>query len=77
MYRLQKNKCPKSAQDLKAAGIIQKITKDPWGQDYVIKCPGEHGPVDITSLGKDGEVSDDDINSWDENLGEGAEKEES
>lgn len=76
MYRLQKNKCPKSAQDLKAAGIIQKITKDPWGQDYVIKCPGEHGPVDITSLGKDGEASDDDINSWDENLGEGAEKEE-
>lgn len=77
MYRLQKNKCPKSAQDLKAAGIIQKITKDPWGQDYVIKCPGEHGPVDITSLGKDGEVSEDDINSWDENLGEGTEKEES
>lgn len=76
MYRLQKNKCPKSAQDLKAAGIIQKITKDPWGQDYVIKCPGEHGPVDISSFGKDGEASDDDINSWDENLGEDSEKKE-
>jgi general secretion pathway protein G len=77
MYRLQKNKCPKSAQDLKAAGIIQKVTKDPWGQDYVIKCPGEHGPVDITSPGKDGEVgSDDDINSWDENLAEDTDKKE-
>jgi general secretion pathway protein G len=77
MYRLQKNKCPKSAQDLKAAGIIQKITKDPWGQDYVIKCPGEHGPVDISSPGKDGEIGgEDDINSWDENLGEESEKAE-
>jgi general secretion pathway protein G len=76
MYRLQKNKCPKSAQDLKAAGIIQKITKDPWGADYVIKCPGEHGPVDISSPGKDGTIgNEDDINSWDENLGEGDEKE--
>lgn len=77
MYRLQKNKCPKSAQDLKAAGIIQKITKDPWGADYVIKCPGEHGSVDITSPGKDGQLgSEDDINSWDENL-EGGEAEKS
>jgi general secretion pathway protein G len=75
MYRLQKNKCPKSAQDLKAAGIIQRVTKDPWGNDYVIKCPGEHGPTDISSAGKDGEIgTDDDINSWDEELGE-AEKE--
>jgi general secretion pathway protein G len=78
MYRLQKNKCPKSAQDLKAAGILQKLTKDPWGNDYVIKCPGEHGPVDISSPGKDGEIGgEDDINSWDEDLGQKDEKEES
>lgn len=71
MYRLQKNKCPKTAQDLKAAGILQRITKDPWGGEYVFKCPGEHGPVDITSAGKDGEMgTDDDINSWDEDIGE-------
>lgn len=77
MYRLQKNKCPKSAQDLKAAGIITKITKDPWGADYVIKCPGEHGAVDISSAGKDGQAgNEDDINSWDDDLGEGEEKEE-
>ena len=71
MYQLQKNKCPKSVQDLKAAGIIKKITKDPWNKDYEIKCPGEHGAVDISSAGKDGQMgTDDDINSWDENLGE-------
>jgi general secretion pathway protein G len=76
MYRLQKNKCPKTAQDLKAAGIIQKITKDPWGNDYVFKCPGEHGPVDISSAGKDGEMgTEDDINSWDDDLGETPEEE--
>lgn len=71
MYRVSKNKCPKSVQELKAAGIIAKVTKDPWGNDYTLKCPGEHGPVDISSNGKDGEAgTDDDINSWDENVGE-------
>jgi general secretion pathway protein G len=71
MYRLSKNKCPKSVQDLKAAGIIARVTKDPWGNDFVIKCPGEHGAVDITSNGKDGEAgTEDDINSWDDNVGE-------
>jgi general secretion pathway protein G len=71
MYRVAKNKCPKSVQELKAAGIIAKVTKDPWGNDYVFKCPGEHGPVDISSNGKDGEAgTEDDINSWDEDLGE-------
>ncbi|HVI00058.1 MAG TPA: type II secretion system protein GspG [Enhygromyxa sp.] len=78
MYRLQKNKCPKTVQDLKAAGVVAKVTKDPWGQDYVIKCPGEHGPVDISSPGKDGQAgNEDDINSWDEDLGEAAEGEKS
>ena len=67
MYQLQKGKCPKSTQDLKAAGIISKVTKDPWGADYEIKCPGEHGSVDISSAGKDGQMgNEDDINSWDE-----------
>ena len=71
MYRLYKNKCPKTIQDLKAAGIVAKVTKDPWGNDYVLKCPGEHDAVDISSNGKDGEAgTDDDINSWDENVGE-------
>ncbi len=75
MYKLSKNKCPKSAQDLKAAGIIARVTKDPWGNDYVFKCPGEHGTVDISSNGKDGEAgTEDDINSWDEETGEASEE---
>ncbi|MCA9681163.1 MAG: type II secretion system protein GspG [Myxococcales bacterium] len=67
MYQIQKNKCPKSIEDLKAAGIIKKITKDPWGNDYVLKCPGEHDSVDISSGGPDGQLgNEDDVNSWDE-----------
>lgn len=67
MYQLQKKgKCPKTPQDLKAAGVTKKVNKDPWGNDYVIKCPGEHSDVDISSPGADGELgNEDDINSWD------------
>ncbi|EDM81068.1 general secretion pathway protein G [Plesiocystis pacifica SIR-1] len=65
MYQIQKNKCPKSVQDLKAAGIIKKVTKDPWGGEYTIKCPGEHGSVDIFSAGEDQqEGNEDDVVSW-------------
>jgi general secretion pathway protein G len=71
MYRLHKGECPKTTQDLLAAGIIKRMTKDPWGSDYVFTCPGEHGAVDISSPGKDRKLgTEDDVNSWDEHLGE-------
>lgn len=67
-YRMQKNKCPTGLQDLKTAGIISKVTKDAWGSDYIIKCPGDEGRVvDIISNGPDGKPGGgDDINSWDD-----------
>ncbi|NVB36714.1 type II secretion system protein GspG [Pseudenhygromyxa sp. WMMC2535] len=75
MYQIQRNDCPKSVEDLKAAGIIKKVTKDPWGQPYEIKCPGEHGSVDITSGGKDKTIgTEDDVNSWDEDKPEEEDK---
>lgn len=66
MYQVQKKgKCPKSMQELKAAGIVKKVKEDPWGTEYKIKCPGENNNVDISSAGKDKEFgTDDDINSW-------------
>ena len=66
MYMLEKNgKCPKDLADLKAAGVIKKVSKDPFGKDYILTCPGEHGQVDVVSLGPDGEPGgDDDITSW-------------
>lgn len=44
------------------------IPKDPWDHDYNYQSPGEHGPYDVYSFGKDntpgGEGEDADIVSW-------------
>ena len=71
-YMLQKRgKCPKSLQDLKAAGIVDKISKDPWGNDFEIKCPGEKTSVDVISPGPDGELgTPDDIANYHDEVGE-------
>lgn len=48
--------------------LTKEIPKDPWGNDYVYKNPGEHGPYDLMSYGMDGapggEGNDLDIVSW-------------
>jgi general secretion pathway protein G len=71
-YMLQKRgKCPKNLQELKASGIASRISKDPWGNDYNILCPGEHSTVDVISPGEDGELgTDDDITNY-QDEGEG------
>ena len=45
------------------------LPKDPWGNDYIYKCPGdENRPFEIISYGADGEPGGEDenadINSW-------------
>ncbi|AZR72565.1 type II secretion system protein GspG [Anoxybacter fermentans] len=46
------------------------IPKDPWGNDYIYKYPGEHNPdsYDLYSLGRDGQEGgtgeDADITNW-------------
>lgn len=77
MYMLQKkNKCPKTLQDLRAAGAVTRVIKDPWGEEYEIKCPGEHGTVDVISAGPDGELgTDDDIANYDDEVDEEETKE--
>lgn len=49
-------------------GYIKKLPKDPWGSDYLYLSPGEHGEVDIYSLGADGAPggtgSAADIGNW-------------
>lgn len=51
-------------------GYIRRLPSDPWGNPYLYLQPGEHGPVDIYSLGRDGrpggEGQDSDIGNWDE-----------
>jgi general secretion pathway protein G len=58
------------AGEAKWAGPYLKKTlpPDPWGKPYLYKLPGEHGEVDIYSLGKDGQPGGEgeaaDIGNW-------------
>ena len=46
--------------------LERKANKDPWGREYVYRHPGVHNSesYDLSSLGKDGVESDDDIRNW-------------
>lgn len=33
----------------------QSAIIDPWGRPYLLKIPGEHGDIDVYSLGSDGQ----------------------
>jgi len=50
-------------------GYIDRLPKDPWGNDYQYLSPGVHGEYDIFTLGADGVAGgtglDADIGSWD------------
>jgi general secretion pathway protein G len=45
-----------------------QLPQDPWNHPYVYQIPGQHGEVDIFSLGADnkagGSGEDTDVNSW-------------
>ena len=47
----------------------KEVPLDPWNNEYIYQNPGEHGEVDISSLGADGqpggEGEDADVGSWD------------
>ncbi len=43
----------------------EQVPNDPWGKQYIYRCPGMHGDYDLFSLGPDGaEGGDDDVVSW-------------
>jgi len=48
--------------------LSKAVPKDPWGNDYQYRSPGEHGEYDLLSLGKDGRPGGDgedaDLTSW-------------
>ena len=52
----------------KQSGYLVELKKDPWNNEYQYVYPGEHGQFDIYSLGRDGEVGgeglDSDIGRW-------------
>lgn len=48
--------------------LKKKVDKDPWGNSYVYRSPGEKSDYEISSLGADGKEGgtgdDADIRSW-------------
>jgi general secretion pathway protein G len=44
------------------------VPQDPWGNPYIYRSPGEHGPYDLYSLGADkapgGTGENADVTSW-------------
>jgi len=53
-----------SIKNWKPGGYIERISKDPWGNDYQYVFPGTHGKAyDLYSLGADGQPGGDGINA--------------
>lgn len=54
--------------NFKQGGYLSEVPKDPWGRPYLYLSPGEHGEVDIYTLGADGisggEGQNADIGNW-------------
>ena len=52
----------------KTGGYLDRLPKDPWGNEYQYLNPGQNGEVDIYTLGRDGrpggEGIDADLGSW-------------
>ncbi|MEI8593906.1 MULTISPECIES: type II secretion system major pseudopilin GspG [Photobacterium] len=79
MYKLDNSVYPTTDQGLEAlvtapssspeprnyrnGGYIKRLPKDPWGNDYNYVMPGEHGPVDVFSLGADGQEGGEEVNT--------------
>jgi general secretion pathway protein G len=88
MYRIDNSRFPTTDQGLQAlvqkpndpaiknwkpGGYLDRISKDPWGNDYQYAYPGAHGKdYDLFSMGADGQPGgeglDADIGNW--NLGD-------
>lgn len=48
---------------------LDRAAKDPWGRPYQYRHPGQHGEIDVYSLGADGKPGGEgeaaDIGNWD------------
>jgi len=70
LYRLEKGKYPSNEDGLNAIQpyLKKQLPKDPWGNEFHYKSPGDHGDYDLVSHGADnaqgGEGNDLDIVSW-------------
>lgn len=79
MFRLDNSKYPTTDQGLQAlvvqptdpsirhwrqGGYLQRVSKDPWGNDYQYVFPGTHGKeYDLYTLGADSQPGGDGVNA--------------
>ena len=67
---VEKSNLDPGPRNFKAGGYLEELPIDPWGRPYLYLSPGEHGAVDIYSLGADGlsggEEQSADIGNWTE-----------
>lgn len=79
MYRLDNRTYPTGSQGLVAltvppseppapsnwadGGYLPTLPQDPWGNSYIYKRPGETRPFDLISLGADGEIGGEGVDS--------------
>jgi general secretion pathway protein G len=53
-----------SAKNWRAGGYLQRLNKDPWGNDYAYVYPGKNGgEYDLYSMGADGQTGGDKLNA--------------
>jgi general secretion pathway protein G len=82
IYRLDNQRYPTTEQGLQALVVkpetdpkpknwkqyLEKLPKDPWGNDYQYLSPGVKGEIDVFSFGADGVAggtnTDADIGNW-------------
>lgn len=81
MFRMDNFKYPTTEQGLTALSTrpndttvrnwreyMKSVPKDPWGNDYQYRSPGEHGEYDLFTLGADnqegGEGINADVGNW-------------
>jgi general secretion pathway protein G len=67
---VEKSNLDPEPRNFKQGGYLEELPIDPWGRPYLYLSPGEHGAVDIYSLGADGlsggEEQSADIGNWTE-----------
>lgn len=71
MYRLDVGSYPSDIKLLRESNesswqgpyLPKDLPKDPWGNDYVFKFPGDNGEFDLMSLGGDGKLGGEGENS--------------
>ncbi len=58
------------APNWKSGGYLERVPKDPWGHPYLYTHPGQHGDIDVYSLGADGKPGGEgeakDVGNWED-----------